>query len=88
MLSASSHTGHQSTLCPLRQSLLFLNPAVKSEDQSVLEPDAWYFISGILPFQQRVFCKVQGQALFVSALQTASPGSFSSRNFVNCELYV
>ncbi len=49
-LSASSHTG-----------ILFLNPGVKSEDQSVLEPDACYFISGFCCFSSTCFvkCKVR-----------------------------
>lgn len=42
------------------------------------------FHQWVLLFQQHMFCKVQGQARFMSVLQSSCPGSFSSRSFVNC----
>lgn len=45
----------------MSSSLLFLNPGMKSEDQSVLEPDAWDFVSGFCHFSSACFvkCKVR-----------------------------
>ncbi len=63
---------------------LFLNPGVKSEDQSVLEPDACYFISGFCCFSSTCFVKCKVQARFMSLLQSSWPWQLSSRSFVNC----